>query len=220
MKDEYSVIETYNALDRQLNSFWQTKLPNSFMDQVEKAILKTKSGWDMSSRSYYRSRGFSILNTSLYAVFLYYLARSLGENGEIVLADKIYYLNKIMNSVECYWNIELPNHFITEHPIGSVLGKGTYGDFFSIYQGVTVGESLNKDKIEWPVLGYHVTMYAHASIIGRCNIGNWVIISSDTKIKNQDVPDCSIVFGQSPNLVVKRYDLEKIKEYYVKSWIL
>ena len=159
----------------------------------------------MSSRSYYRSRGFSILNTSLYAVFLYYLARSLGENGEIVLADKIYYLNKIMNSVECYWNIELPNHFITEHPIGSVLGKGTYGDFF---------------KIEWPVLGHHVTMYAHASIIGRCNIGNWVIISSDTKIKNQDVPDCSIVFGQSPNLVVKRYDLEKIKEYYVKSWIL
>lgn len=123
-----------------------------------------------------------------------------------------------MNSVEWYWNIELPDHFIVEHPLSSVLGKGKYGDYLSIYQGATVGESLNKDNTEWPILGHHVTMFAHASVIGRCNIGNWVILSSDAKVKNQDIPDYSIVYGQSPNLVVKTYDEREIKEYFVKSW--
>ena len=123
-----------------------------------------------------------------------------------------------MNSVEWYWNIELPNHFIVEHPLGSVLGKGKYGDYFSIYQGVTVGESLKKDKSEWPTIGHHVTMFAHSSIIGRCNIGNWVVFSSEAKVKNQDIPDCSIIYGQSPNLVIKSYNEEEIRTFFIKSW--
>ncbi len=218
MADEFSVYDTYNILNRQLNSFWDTDLPDNFMTMVEKAIIKTKDGWDGSTRMYYKRRGFSVLNSSLYAVFLYYLSHSIGIRGGEQLADKLYYLNKIMNSVEWYWNIELPNHFITEHPIGSVLGKGRYGDYFSIYQGATVGESLNRDEVEWPVLGHHVTMFANASVIGRCNIGNWVVLSSDTKIKNQDIPDCSIVFGKSPNLIIKKYEKNDIQDYYIKSW--
>ena len=81
MKDEHSAIETYDALYRQLNSFWETKLPDDFMFHIESAIKRTKKGWDESTRQYYRSRGFSILNTSVYAVFLYYLAHSIGKSG-------------------------------------------------------------------------------------------------------------------------------------------
>lgn len=125
-----------------------------------------------------------------------------------------------MHSVEWYWNIELPQHFIVEHPIGSVLGKGIYGDYFSIYQGVTVGERLSRDRVSWPKIGHHVTMFANSSIIGTCNIGNWVIVSANTHILNQDVPDYSIVYGVSPNLIIKTYDKEEIKEYFVKSWKL
>lgn len=135
-----------------------------------------------------------------------------------MLADKIYYLNKIMNSVEWYWNIELPEHFIVEHPIGSVLGKAEYGDYFSIYQSVTVGERLKENFVSWPKLGNHVIMFANSSVIGNCNIGNWVIISADCFIRNSDIPDCSVVFGRSPNLVIKRHELKEIKKYFSKSW--
>lgn len=220
LKDEFLIKETYDTLFRQLNSYWETELPDYFMDCVELAIKKTKTGWDMSSRQYYLSRGFSILNTSVYAVFLYYLGHHIGNRGGVLLADKLYYLNKIMNSVEWYWNIKLPEHFIVEHPVGSVLGKGNYGDYFSIYQGVTVGERLKKDITSWPVFGHHVIMFANSSVIGDCNIGNWVVLSSNSMIMNENIPNCSIVFGQSPRLIIKTYEENEIKKYFTKSWKL
>ena len=190
--------------------------------EVSDAIDLTKRGWDASTRMHYLSRGFSVFNTSVYAVFLYHLSHSIGNRGgaeeHIQFADKIYYLNKIMNSVEWYWNIRLPVHFIVEHPLGSVLGKGIYGDYFSIYQGVTVGERLSRDVVDWPRLGHHVTMFAHSSVIGKCDVGDWVIISADTKVVNEDIPDHSIVFGRSPELVIKRCDSGEIRDYFVRSW--
>lgn len=35
-----------------------------------------------------------------------------------------------MHSVDWLHSIELPIHFGAEHPVGSVLGKATYGDCF------------------------------------------------------------------------------------------
>ena len=223
MKDESLVKDTFHVLKRQLNVYWETELPASFIENVRKAIKKTEAGWDTSVRNYYLSNGFSVLNTAVYSVFLYYLAHDIGSCGgvwNVHLADKIYYLNKIMNSVEWYWNIELPDHFIVEHPIGSVLGKAKFGDYFSIYQGVTVGERLSRDVVSWPVLGHHITMFANSSVIGTCNIGDWVIVSANAQIMNQNIPDCSIVYGVSPQLIIKTYEEEEIREYFVKSWKL
>ena len=205
MADEFSVSETCDVLSRQLNSFWNTVLPDNIEELVSDTISQVKSSWDESSRIYYKKRGFSVLNTSVYATFLYYLAHRIGTIGGTQLADKLYYLNKILNSVEWYWNIELPQHFIVEHPIGSVLGKARYGNYFSIYQGVTVGERLSKDIVEWPTLGHHV-------------IGNWVIMSAYSRVINEDIPDSCIVFGQSPSLTIKQYSREEIEKYFVKSW--
>lgn len=217
------VKDTFHVLKRQLNLYWETELPALFIEYVREAIDKTEVGWDTSVRTYYLSNGFSVLNTAVYSVFLYYLAHDIGSKGgtfNVQLADKIYYLNKIMNSVEWYWNIELPEHFIVEHPIGSVLGKARYGDYFSIYQGVTVGERLNRGVVSWPTLGHHVIMFANSSVIGTCNIGSWVIISANAQIRNQNIPDCSIVYGVSPRLVIKTYDEKEIRGYFVKSWKL
>ena len=46
-------------------------------------------------------------------------------------------------------------------------------------------------------------MYANSSILGKCHIGKNVQIGAGALVKNQDVPDNSIVFGQSPNLIIK-----------------
>lgn len=223
--NEDSAKSVYEALNRQLNSFWKTEVDEVlFKEYIERAYEKTKVSYDASSRKYYLNRGFSVLNTAVYSVFLYYLAHDIGscnstKYGEgIALADKLYYLNKIMNGVEWYWNITLPEHFIVEHPLGGVLGKAEYGEYFSIYQGVTVGEKLKKDEVVWPTIGHHVIMFANSSIIGACKVGNWCVLSANAQVINQDIPDCSIVYGSSHELKIKTMSLEEIKPYFTKSW--
>lgn len=201
ISQEYLVEETFEALNRQLNNFWGTSLnKQEIIVFIAKAIEKTKKSFENSNRPHYPKNGFSILNTCLYSVFLYHMSVDIAGDGtdeyRCQLADKLYYLNKIMNCVEWYWNIRLPEHFIVDHPVGSILGHAEYGDYFSVYQGVTVGESLKKDEVELPTLGHHVIMFSDSKIIGKCNIGNYVILSANTYVINTDIPDCSIVYGQ------------------------
>lgn len=133
-------------------------------------------------------------------------------------ADKLYYLNKIMNGVEWYWNIDLPKHFICEHPVGTVLGKADYGDYLCVYQGVTVGANFRGEECIWPSIGNHVTLYANATVIGNSKIGNYVIIGANAFILNETVPDNSIVFGSSPDLLIRQYSKKEIEDKLIRIW--
>lgn len=123
-----------------------------------------------------------------------------------------------MNGLECYWNVELPKHFIVEHPIGTVLGRAKYGDYFCAYQGVTVGASFEEKECVWPILGDFVTMYANSSVIGRCHIGNNVIIAANAFLYDEDIPDNSVVFGSSPNLTIKSISADGIRKKLIRIW--
>lgn len=137
--------------------------------------------------------------------FLYYLSHDIYMNANIgQLCDKIYYLNKIFNSVDLFYAIELPERFGAEHPLGAVMGRARYSNGFFFYQGCTVGGTRDKQgKIYYPELGENVHMYSNSSILGNCHIGNNVNIGAGCIVKNQDIPDNSTVFGQSPNLIIK-----------------
>jgi serine O-acetyltransferase len=99
-----------------------------------------------------------------------------------------------------FYEVNLPRYFQLDHPVGSVIGRATYGDGFSFGQNCTVG---NNHGI-YPVLGENVKMCANSSIIGRCHIGDNVIIGANSGVKDEDIPANSIVFGYSPNLIIKR----------------
>jgi serine O-acetyltransferase len=162
------------------------------------------------SNKYYRKNDeafFNPLHSAQYCIFLYKLSRSVFEKtGETAAADKIYCLNKMLNSCDLFYGTKLPNIFFTDHPLGAVLGKADYGERFSFRQGCTVGN--NKGK--YPRIGSDVKMWSNSKILGDCEIGNNVIVSSGSYIKDQNVPSNSIVFGASPNLVFKSNSSEKI----------
>lgn len=122
-----------------------------------------------------------------------------------VLCDKIYYLNKVLNAVDLYYPVKLPDFFMCEHPVGSVIGgSGTFGNGFLFYQNCTVGGYHLKDGgVIYPTIGENVRMYANSMIIGRCTIGDNVKIGAGALVKNQDIPDNVNVFGQSPHLIIK-----------------
>lgn len=161
---------------------------------------------------------FNPMHTVTWAIFLYRLSRLLYLAGNIYEADCVYYLNKIMNSVEWFYQVELPEHFMAEHPLGSVLGKAQYSDYLFVYQGTTIGGNRKKGKLYYPKLGKNVVLYANATILGETTIGNNVIVSSNTYIINEKVPDNCIVFGQSPNIVIKEKSEPEILEMTKHIW--
>lgn len=115
------------------------------------------------------------------------------------LKDKFYYLNKILHSVDIYSEVELPPVFFLEHPLGTVLGRAEYGNNFFAMQGCTVGG--NKGK--YPIIGENVKMFSNSKVLGDSHIGNNVWLSANTYVKDELIPNNSIVFGSTPNLIIK-----------------
>ena len=143
---------------------------------------------------------FNHRHTDQYAVFLYMVSNSVfrGE-GSIELAEKAYALNKALHGLDAFYEIELPEIFGFQHPVGTVLGRARYANYFFVYQRCSTGA---KDMI-YPAIGEGVVMYGGSSIIGDCTVGNNVLLSAGALVMSKDIPDNSVVFGQSPQLTVK-----------------
>jgi serine O-acetyltransferase len=142
---------------------------------------------------------FNPYHSGQYLIYIYIYSHVCSSTGEKHLADKLYYLNKIMNSCEIYHEVNLPESFFLEHPIGTVLGRAKYGNRFYAMHNCTVG--ANKGKC--PVIGENVKLYSGAKILGNCTIGNNVSVAANTYIKDTNIPDNVTVFGTYPNLVLR-----------------
>lgn len=186
-EEEHSVLETY--LDKAL-------------ERVEKCFQGVDNKY---FKNEFGGVKFNPFHSVQYMTFLYTLANELYRNGmSSTLSDKLYYLNKTMNGLDMFYAIELPEVWSAEHPVGTVLGRAQYGEGFFFYQGCTVGGNRGKDGVlNYPVIGRNVRMYANSSFIGKCNIGDNVILGAGALVKDTDIPSNSIVFGQSPNLIIK-----------------
>lgn len=209
LKFEFEII--YKMTIKQLeNNFIELK--DEEKETIKKAAARAIEKCDLSFREcknkYYNRNGetfFDPFHSNQYAAYLYFLSNTLHEeygNGD--LAGRVYYLNKIMHSIDIYFEVKLPKVFFFEHPVGTVLGRGKYQDKFVVYQNCTVGG--NKGK--YPIIGENVTMLSYSCILGDTVIGNNCIIASHTYIKDEKIPDNSIVFGSTPNLIIKPNNIE------------
>jgi len=208
-----SVGELLAITIRQLNAYWP-------MSEREKAVIETllsvvleRLGKCLFARrkkdpSQNGSAVYSPFHSDQHCLFLYWLSRCAFEAGEIRLAEKSYYLNKVMHSVDLFYEIEMPDHFSLEHPLGSVIGRGIIGDYFCCLQGCTIGNN----KGMYPTLENHVMMLQRSSVIGDSRIGHHSIISAGTYVKDTDIPSYSLVFGGSPNLTIKKITVD----YYTR----
>lgn len=156
---------------------------------------------------------FNHLNTDQYAAFLYYLSNTIWqEEKDSALAAKIYYLNKCLNCIDAFYEVTLPDVFLLVHPVGTVLGRGEYKDYFVAYQRVTVGG--NKD-LEYPRLGKGVAMYGGSALIGKCEIGDNCLISFGTMVMETAIPPGMVVFGKYPDIVYKKTRKSVIERYFL-----
>lgn len=182
-------------------------------EHLDEALERCEKSFSRARNKYYSRDGetsFDILHGCQYTQFLYFLANSVyREEGCQSLCDKVYALQKTLSGADLFYQVALPEVFFFDHPLGTVMGRAEYSDYFTFSQGCTVGNN----KGLYPRFGKSVFMMSNSKILGNCTIGDNVIISANAYVKDCDIPSGSLVFGQSPNLVIKENRDETVKSY-------
>lgn len=149
----------------------------------------------------WRPGQFNYLNSSQYCLYLYFLGNTIWRNHQDAdSATRLFLLNKALNGIDLFYEIEMPDIFFIGHSVGIVLAKASYADYLVLYQNSTVG----KNHGAAPVLGRGVIMYPNSAIIGGCSIGDNTIVSQGSSIINHDTPgDCMVFPGKAGKLQFK-----------------
>lgn len=141
------------------------------------------------------------LHTDQHAIFLYYLSNTAYRmNGPPPIAEKAYALNKALHGLDAFYEVELPEVFAVVHPVGTVLGRATYGNSFCAYQNVSVGADLDGNH---PTFGEGVVLYGGSRVIGNVTVGDNCMVSAGTTLLGGEVPSGHVAFGQHPNTNTK-----------------
>ena len=215
MKMRLSYKALLDLIKKQLKSLllFDSKIDTVMLEkELLKALIRSEHCFSYCRNKYYWKDGsiyFSPFHSGQYSIFLYFLSYGIGKtSGGGDLADRLYYLNKIMNGVDIYHAVNLPDVFGLDHPLGSVMGRAKYSNYFMFMQNCTVGNN----KGIYPELGEYVTLFSGAKVLGNCLIGRNVILASNTFVLDENIPDNSIVFGTSPHLEIKEMNTATIKE--------
>ena len=101
----------------------------------------------------------------------------------------------LMVIFSCLISKRLPKSIKIPHPIGIIIGKGSFiGENCVIMQNVSLGiENLGDKKS--PAIGNNVFIGSGATIIGDIFIGDNVTIGSNTFV-NKSIPANSIVYNK------------------------
>lgn len=142
---------------------------------------------------------FDVLHSSQYCIFLYYLANTIWRRHQArTVCTQLFLLNKALNGIDCFYEIELPEVFFIGHSVGIVLAKATYGNHLVLYQNSTVG----KNHGDAPVLEDGVVLYPNTAVIGRSLLRAGTIVSQGVSVINQTTQAGRIAFADHDGKLV------------------
>ena len=157
------------------------------------------------------SGSFDHLHSLQYSTFLYILANQIFlQEGPSDICNKLFFLNKTLNSIDLHYQVKMPEIFFISHGLGSVIGNAEFGNNFVLFQYITIGRVGNLS----PKIGSEVIMYPGSAITGSSIIGNNVVVSANTAIHNYDVPSNSIVFPGN-----KAPEIKPLTKNYIELYL-
>jgi serine acetyltransferase len=137
-----------------------------------------------------------MLKTTFIIVLFYRLSNS--DNRLIRwLSIPIYKVIRIISGVQIPRRTKIGKGLFLPHYGLIVLNqKATYGDFLTIYHGVTVGAKGGGTKNDSgvPIIGNNVRIASGAIILGSVTVGDNAFIGAGTVVV-KDIPSNSIVVG-------------------------
>lgn len=151
-------------------------------------------------KKYYAVDGhvrFDHLNTDHMASFLWFYSNEIWKNHEDTeWPTRLSYLNKILHGVDLFYFVPMPNIFFLVHPVGTVIGRAKFGDYFAIHQQCTVGDSGGI----YPSFGEGVVLYAGSTVLGNAQLGDNVVVGAGSLLIHEKVSDGTLVTGRPPQV--------------------
>jgi serine O-acetyltransferase len=142
---------------------------------------------------------FNHFNSLQYSTFLYLLGNEQWRTGSSdALADRLFCLNRALNSIDLFYAVQMPEVFFLSHGLGAVLGNATYGERCVFFQNVTVGRVADAR----PVIGSNVVLYPGAVVTGNAIIGDGCVISAGTIVHGERIASNTVVRMGAGGLVV------------------
>lgn len=162
--------------------------------------------------SLWKKNEFNYLHSSQYCIYLYFLSNTIWRNtDDEEVCTKLFLLNKLLNGIDMFYEVQMPDIFFIGHSVGIVLAKATYSDYLVLYQNSTVGKNAGVA----PILESGVIMYPNTAIIGRSKVGANSVISQGVGVLNKNIPGDVMVFRQgNGELMFKGLKRDFIREIF------
>jgi serine O-acetyltransferase len=164
------------------------------LERVERCFSR------IALRGYRDAQGiatFDHLHGDQFASFLYLAANSAWcEFEDEPLARKLTLLNRARHALVVMPDTKLPEIFVIPHTVGTVIGKGSYGNYSVFCQNVTIANDITT----YLSVGEGVVFFPGAFVVGRGSIGEGAIITANSTVSYCDVPAHTMVRGTSPHL--------------------
>jgi serine O-acetyltransferase len=190
-----------------LDRLTTTHLPDQLRSQppttsdLKSTLERVEYSFSRIKRKYYAENGhvhFNHLNTDHMASFLWIYSNEIWKNHEDTdLPTRLSYLNKILHGIDLFYFVPLPSIFFLVHPLGTIVGRGTFKDYLVIHQQCTVGDADGSGA--FPSFGGAAVLYAGSTVLGDCQMGDNVAVGAGTLLINESVPDGTLVTGRYPN---------------------
>ncbi|MEI7732402.1 MAG: serine acetyltransferase [Verrucomicrobiota bacterium] len=197
-----TTIELADYVSRQINLFFPDNEPVT-SGQVAAILSSTLQRLEICLSAcvmkYFQRDGrpyFNHLHSDQYAMFLYLLGSTAHRTGDprlAGLASKSYLLNKALHGLDLFYEVNLPEIFCLAHPVGTVLGRAHYANYFVAMQGCSVGNIGG----HYPKFGEKVVLCSQAAVLGDCDFGDEVCVGAGSLIMNTKVPGNSTVVGRA-----------------------
>lgn len=164
------------------------------------------------------------------AISLQRIAHQLYQLGVPLLPRMLTEYGHERTGVDLHPGAKIGTHFFIDHCVGVVIGEtATIGNHVKLYQGVTLGaKSFEVDNAGNPIkgikrhpdIGDHVTIYAHATILGgETRIGEHSVIGGNVWLL-ESIPANSIVYFKGDDLVVRPRHKKELLVAESADWVI
>ena len=144
---ESDELVAYTANQVRMFSLKHSDTLPKISEHIKEALSRVERCFQRIHRKYFfdgRQVLFNHLNSDHYAIYLYFLSNSIFRKGkDEELASQLFLLNKTLHAADLFYSVNLPEVFLLVHPLGTVLGNASYGDYLVAYQNCTVGSTAD-----------------------------------------------------------------------------
>lgn len=154
----------------------------------------------------------ALITPQTHAVVMFRLASLLAPTPLRPLAFLLRALMLSWSGAEIHPDARIGPGFALAHSSGVVIGPGVrLGSDCRLSQGVTLGEQGRGGRVEawgFPEVGDHVTIGAHAVILGPRRIGTGAVVGANAVVTT-DLPEGAVAVG-IPARVVRTVPLQEV----------